>query len=342
MQRVPIYKRQFWRDFRVDILRAPKDPRARKSLVIRLALLIYFVAVLSYYGVTFYSFHDPSTAVALGIVLVIILAIIVANKYSQRREARKQLVADFASAPAQTRDRVQRLAHGLAAVIERAHGELWLAHNIVPNGHVVVTRRITIDSLQQFGVWDEMPSTAREWMMRPDGAWPADRIIRVLATGELLNSLLWALGLQDSLRPAEELLTPLSMKRLALILKKPAPGIRPSWDIRLERNRAFDYFWRCYAERVHRREIHPQNEEQAAAMQAWMDEISAEPHVDFLLGAATVRELGGQAVQQATVSSGYRGRALALLMNLLDGEDVWEEVTDLVYGCLVVESEAIR
>jgi hypothetical protein len=73
-----------------------------------------------------------------------------------------------------------------------------------------------------------------------------------------------------------------------------------------------------------------------------MAEISAEPHIDFLAGASTVRELEGHAVQQATLSSGYRGRALELLMTLLDGLNVWEEMTELVYGCLLAaEKEAV-
>ncbi len=335
MQRAPIYKRQFWRDFRIDILRFRKDPRARKSVRLKIGFFAYLIGAVCYYGHFFYSFHDPATAIGLGFALFMMFAIFAANWYSQKREAHKNLEADFASVPAEVTAHVQRLAHGLAAITERALGERWLIRNTVPEGHTVITRRITIDALKQFGVWDEMPSPAREWVMRPDGSWPLDRVARVLATGELLNTLLWALGLQNCLRPTDELLTPLSMKKLASVLKRPAPGIRPTWDLRVERNRAIEYYGRCYAEQVHRNEVVPENDEHEAALRAWMEEISENPHEDVLAGALTVRELEQPAVWQATLSSAYRGHVLSLLMSLLDGEDTWIDLTNTVYACLL-------
>ena len=321
------------------MLRARKDPRARKSLLVRGIFLLYMLSVFGYYGYSFYGFHDPATAIGMAVVLVVILMIAGAVRFAQWSEAQKILREDIASTLVEVTAEVQRLAHGLAAVTQRALGERWLRHNVVPEGHTVITRRIQLETLREKGVWDEMPTEVRAWMMSPDGSWPDLRVAHVLSTGETLNTLLWALALQKTLRPVEDLLTTLSMNQFASALERPASGLRPTWDLRVERNRAFQYFGRCHAERVHRGEVDADNDEQAAAIRAWMAEVTERPSEDVLAGAATIRELDDDSLRIATFSAAYRAVTLGLLIDLLDGADVHERLASHVYVSLLLEHE---
>jgi hypothetical protein len=336
----PIFRREYWRQFRIDLLRFRRDSRARKSLLLRIAFLTYCFGVLVYYYSLFHSLHDPESEAVMGFVLIVIFAIIASVRFSQWRESQRQAAADIASVPADTTAKVQYLAYGLASVIERALGERWLQTNTVPEGATVISRSIQIETLRKHGVWDEMPSTARIAMMEPDGSWSISRINSILSTGEKLNSLLWALALQSSLRPVEELLDTLSMKKLAMALQKPAPGLRPTWDLRLVRNRAFDYFWRCYAELIHRGDLAPVDQAQADAVANWMSEIASRSQRDYLAGASTIGELDTDAVRQAGSSSVQRAVILNHIMNILDGKDDWSELNDLIYAPLLAEREA--
>lgn len=335
MQRLNIFTRQYWRDFRIDIQRADRDPRARKKLLLRVFLLIYLVGVICYYSEFFYSFHDLPTAIGIGVVTVLFYGAIAAAAWSERRAARRQTLADISSVPTETTAHVQRLAHGLAAITERALSEAWLSHNVVPEGHSPVMRRISIDALRKHGAWDDMPVEARDWMMRPDGTWPTERIAQVMMRAETLNTLLWALALIKTLRPVEDFLQTLSLKSLAAALQKPAPGIRPTWDMRIERNLAFAYFNRCYAEGIHCGEFASDNEEQRKAVERWMKEIAEQPEGDYLAGAATVGELDAGRLYQGAMSAVGRANTLRLLMEILDGEDVWAELEEQVYGGLL-------
>jgi hypothetical protein len=335
-----IFRREYWKQFRIDLLRSRRDSRARKSLLLRIAFLIYCVAVLVYYYSLFHSLHDTESEVVMGFVLIVIFAIIAGVRFSQWRESQQQAAADIASVPAETTARVQHLAYGMAAVMERALGERWLQTHTVPEGATVVSRNIQIETLRKHGVWDEMPSAARIAMMEPDGSWPVARINYILSTGEKLNTLLWALALQPTLRPVEDLLSTLSMKKLAVALQKPAPGLRPTWDIRPVRNRAFDYFWRCYAEGVHRGDLAPVDETQANAVENWMSDIASHPQQDYLAGASTIRELPTDVVRQAGSSSVQRAVVLNHIMNILDGQDDWGELTNLIYAPLLPTQDA--
>jgi hypothetical protein len=335
MARQHIFTRQYWRDFRIDFQRADKDPRARNRLWLRCVFLIYLMAVVTYYSIFFSSFHDLPTAVGVGVVTVVILGGMRAAAWSEDRAARRQNLADIAAVPVETTARVQRLAHGLAAITERALSEAWLRHNQVPEGHSPVMRRISLEALRKHGAWDDMPADARDWMIRPDGAWPSERNVAVLLRAETLNTLLWALALTDTLRPVEDFLKTLSLKELARAMQKPAPGIRPTWDMRLERDRAYAYFNRCYAEGVHRGVIAAQSEEQRLFVERWINEIAETPGGDYLAGAATIGELNNDKLQQVVMSAISRATTLRLLMSAVDGQDVWEELYGHVYGALL-------
>jgi hypothetical protein len=107
--------------------------------------------------------------------------------------------------------------------------------------------------------------------------------------------------------------------------------------MRVERNRATDYFWRCQTERVHRGYIEAETTEQAEAMSAWVEELEASPQKEFFAGALTIQELDQDALQTATVNAGYRTITLGLLIDLIDIENdgVTARLTEHVYVSLL-------
>ena|SRR5665213_986023 len=339
MNRRAIYTRAFWQDYVLDARRFRRDKRARRSFVGRNLALIYCIAVLSYYWAIVHSLHDPGTEIVLAVVLAIIGAIIGAVRWSQYRESQRQLAADIASAPPDVTAHLQRLTYGLAAASERALGELWLKKNTLPEGHSALTRRIQIDILKTRGGWDDLPPKTRDWMMRPDGSWPGSQIASVLASAETLNTLLWTLGMTHKLRPAHNLVEPIRFDKLAKALEKPAPGVRPTWDLRLARNDAHQYFIRCYAENIHRGVAIAKSDEQRKAVDEWMDSIQSGDHPDVLAGSETIGEVERSTLEMVQRSAACRFQTLSLVMRLLDGEDRWEELTETVYAAFISETE---
>jgi hypothetical protein len=335
MNRRAIFTRTFWLDYALDARRFGRDKRARRSFVFRNLAVIYCIAVLSYYWAIVHSLHDPGTEIVIAIVLAIIGGVIGAVRWSQYRESQRQLAVDIASAPPHVTAHLQQLTYGLAAVSERALGELWLKKNTLPEGHSVLTRRIQIDALKARGVWDELPAEARDWMMRPDGSWPDWRIASVLASAETLNTLLWTLGLVRGLRPLNQLVEPLRFDQLAQALKKPAPGVRPTWDLRLARNDAQQYFMRCYAENIHRGVTIAKTDEQQKAVEEWIKSIHSGDHSDALAGSETIGEIEGSTLDMVGRSAACRTQALSLVMELLDGKNRWIELTNAVYSSFV-------
>jgi hypothetical protein len=342
MKRRAIFTRTFWLDCALDARRFGRDKRARRSFVFRNLAVIYCIAVLSYYWAIVHSLHDPGTEIALAVILAIIGGIIGAVRWSQYRESRRQLAVDIASAPPHVTAHLQRLTHGLAAVSERALGELWLKKNTLPEGHSVLTRRIQIDALKARGVWDDLPAEVRDWMIRPDGSWPDLQIASVLASAETLNTLLWTLGLARELRPVNSLVEPLRFDRLAKALKKPAPGVRPTWDLRVARNDAQQYFIRCYAENIHRGVTIAKTDEQREAVEEWIKGIQSGDHPDALAGSETIGEIEASTLDLVGRSAARRVQALSLVMELLDGEDRWINLTNAVYSSFISQTETLE
>ena len=338
MVRSSLFTRQFWRDYLVDARRFSRDKRARKNILARTLLVLGLLAYLGYYVALLGSLHDPVSVLGIGVGLLGIVVVVGATRISQRREARRQLAADIASAPTETTVRLQHLAHGTAAITERALGELWLQSNTVAEEQTVTTRQIQIQALKRAGVWEVLPLPVRSWTIRPDGSWSPGVTAAVLSRAEFLHTLLWILGLAQTLRSLETMGKPLNFRQLARALKLPAPGIRPTWDMRIERNRANEYFVRCYAERIHRGDLEADDQEQKRAVETWMGEIDSGEIPDALAGVATIGELDTSHLHQVGLSAACRLRALTLVMELLDGVDVWTDLEVMAYGMFPEDS----
>jgi hypothetical protein len=118
-------------------------------------------------------------------------------------------------------------------------------------------------------------------------------------------------------------------------LRGKARGVRPTWDLRVARNQANELFVRCYAERVHRGLQDPDNEQQKAAIEDWMEGIAGGDVADAFAGDETIAELDEATLGQVGRSAARRLVILDLILNVMDGVECWPKLTTLVYGPLL-------
>ena len=335
MTRRSFFTLQFWREYRRDVLRSGRDARARKSLLLRSALLVYFLGVLWWYGSAVYRTHDAATYVLLGVLLLVAAGILVARSIAHRLDDRRRVKADLADTPPGVAQGLQDLAYGALALTERAVSELWLSRHTLPEGYEPAARRIQIDALRKSGTWDTMPSAARQWMMRPDGEWPLQIVGDVLAGAEILHTMLWVLYLAPELRALDSLVKPISLSKTAVALREPARGVRPLWDMRVQRNAAQQYFVRCFAEGVHRGSATARDEEQRIALDEWASGFHKGESPDVFAGDKTISESDAETLEMVRRSAACRTVVLDGAMALMDGCDAWETLTRLVYRPLI-------
>lgn len=326
-----VLTKDFWREFWLDLRRARKHGPARKAVGLRLLLLFYLIGYISYNVAIFRSLHDPMLEAASGGVLLLTFAIIGAVKVSQWREARAQLRQDIAGTPVGVADLLQKYAHALTALNERALSELYLSKYALPEHLQVTTRRVTIDSLREAGAWEAVPVEVRAWMMRPDGEWPVAVALSLLSSAETLHSLLWALALLPRIRPLDDLLRPLDFAKLAKLLQKAAHGVLPTWELRVERNAATKFLSRCHAERIARGSIEAESDEQKKVVDEWIDAINDHRKPEAFIGAQSVAELDEDELFSASRAAALRVLTLARVIDILDGRPAQEELSSVIF-----------
>lgn len=325
-----MFTSESWKLFSMDVRRMRRDPHARLRVVLR----IFFLAPLLVWcglGLRF-GFGDPASAVEILIASAVVGGFLLFVRWRIARDERKELAVELAETPRETVRRLQLMARGLAAAMARSLGELWLQQNTVPEGAQPLVRQKQIEHLKQSGTWDELPAGFRNWMARPDGSWPQQHTEWALSLGETLHTLLWVLALEQTLRPLEEIAQPLNLQTVAQKLEKDAPGVRPTWDLRVERNHAARYFSRCYAEAVYRGYAPGENDEQRRALVTRVDEIRRNGAPDAMSGTLTISEVEKNELLLLLRSASGRSRVLAIVMEILDGKEQWNALEKWVFA----------
>jgi hypothetical protein len=114
----------------------------------------------------------------------------------------------------------------------------------------------------------------------------------------------------------------------------------PIWDIRVERNRADEFFARCLAEAIGRG-LMTVNSPDTEKWASEVNETMRQAHVrDFLAGAQTVSELDDFSLMYLTTLSFHRQQCLQHLMNIQDGKDEWTKWESLCFPKLAPEAES--
>jgi hypothetical protein len=339
MTRRSLFTRQFWREYRRELYRARRDGRARNGLFLRTGLLLYTVGVLCWYGFGVYSTHDNATYLLLSIMVGMMLVVLAVRYIAHKLDERRCLAENLAATPPGIAGNLRDLAYGALAVTERALSELWLANNTVPEGFEPIGRRIQIEALRKTGTWTTMPAAAREWMMRPDGSWALQTVADVLSRAESLHTLLWALYLTKELRPLEGLLGPVSIQKIAKALQQPLRGVRPTWDLRVAKNRAQEYFVRVLAECVHRGTVSVSDTQRREQLGAWAEGFHGKDAPDLYAGNNTISELDNDDVDRLHRSAAHRVVTLEGCLALMDGEDVWLNFMHFIYQPLLRDTQ---
>jgi len=301
--------------------RAPKDSRARETLV-RFALWLVLVAVAIgyvhwYFRGIFTNFGSTGTAVYIVIGLSVVL-IIVARKISERRDRRAQVLDSVSD---EMKRQLLREACVLAIVLERLASESYLEKEIPPNV-TIVTRRILLDRLTAMGLRDGLEPWLLDLLLAPDGHWTAEQKQRAMAALECFEVLRWILGLSELRSLTADPKYSVADARSLIDVKEPEKLlVLASWDIRPARDGAARFFHRCWAELVARREISTAAEpdvERALAVRAQIEEAGYTG--DYLIGARTIPELDTQLLFFVTRRAYTRWQFLSLLVDILAGD----------------------
>lgn len=327
MPRNHILTSEFWREYRIDAARSGHDLLARKRFLLRTFFLAYTAIVLAGAAWLVYRLHDSATYIILAILIAPFVIIPSLRAFADRRDEKRQTALDRAATHPAINERMTRLAQAQAATVHRALSELWLKSNKLPADSEVRTRRVLLDALRSSGAWDEMPATARAWMLRPDGGWPEQQSAITLADAETLHTLAWILFVEDNLRPLDRLAEAIPFDRLSERLSAPAAGIRPPWDLRVARNLALAYFVRCHAEMVHRgfTSADEQDPQQKALAEEWVAEIAEGAIPDSLSGSETIAEIDDDILRAVARLAACRVQTLTIVLDILDADNSLDE-----------------
>ena len=287
-------KPKLWRALWVAIRRARNDKKARVNLGRLILSLVLFTLWITYNIFLFHGYsmslgRTGNTVMAVFAVWVIaLLAIPIIGDHMEKRAQERACP----SVSLELKKKIFREACLLGTLIERLSSEAYLEKEIPPE-ITVVTRRVLLDQLSKFGLREELEPWLLDLLLAPDGHWTSEQKNRALPAWECLSVFRWALGLDQlpdltsvpkyKASDAESLLKTARPERLFA---------RPSWDLRPARNASEQFFWRCWAELLARREVAADEESQIERALEFRSQIQEEGYTgDYLIGAKTITEL---------------------------------------------------
>ena len=342
MSRPQIFSKSFWRTYWIAIRRSGRDKRDLKAALLITVGLLFFVG---YYGFLLINFLSVSGDAAMAVVVVFVLCAIALVRYIfEQRDKRKADRADEAAVDQEVRRRLAEDGFFVAVLLTRAGSEQSIKENEPPPGVTVITRRIQIETLRKLGKWDTLAQPARNLLLLPDGHWSDEQILSARPCFETLRCLRWALFLESDLTPLPNI-PKMNYKESQKVFENPEKilegrRLRPIWDIRVERNKADQFFTRCYAEAIGRGLITPETEE----TQNWASELNEtvrQEHVrDVLAGIQTIAEIEESSLRYLVRISFQRYKCLQLLIDLQDGLNKWSEWEDLCFPAPTEEASA--
>lgn len=318
-----LFKKQTWSTVWILIRRAPRDRWARVALLRFLLILTVFLAYLACWGLLARRLlFDLFGLLLVGSLAAGAFFFFLTRKWTERYDLihlEKELPPVVAP---DIKDRVLRETLLLAAMLERAGSERSQQRGLEP-GIDVITRRVVLDELRKNGLLDDLESPYFDLLLVPDGAWTEEQRRAVDSCWEFLVVLRWSLGEDPTLRPIW--LTPEYDLRMAsnLLERTTSANLRmlPPWEMRIERDRAENFFTRCQIELIARdawpRASH-QRGRQAKAMEAEID--ARRLGEDYLLGSSTIGELELSEVWNCAIRSHHRQKILQLLAEISGGD----------------------
>jgi len=320
-----IFSASFWRSYWVALRRSSRDQRDRKNAIrLTFAIILFF----GYFGglIGFFALNGAAGPFLVGASLS--ASIILFGWLSNRRDEKEAEREDLANVDLALRSRLAEDGFAIATLLTRASSEAMLKQKELPPGVQVITRRVQLDKLKSMNKWETLPTEVRDLLLLPDGHWSQEQINSTYSRFEVLRCLRWTLHLDDSLTPLTSL-PKMNYQTAQSIFEYPesmldGARLRPTWDIRVERNQANTFLSRCLAEAIGRGVISASNVE----AQAWASDVNdsaRRPEVrDLLAGIHTISEVDDATLRYLGSLSLLRCRCLHLLLDLqLEAPD-WE------------------
>jgi hypothetical protein len=326
-----LFNRSYWRQLGLkstwfeawlSLRRAHKDRRARQHLRRLSLLLVIPVFCLAYL----------IWLLQTGAIILLLLALPVV--WWIRRENRRNEPLHIAPQPERpkpkelTEEERNELCRYLAefglfyaVMLDRAGSEHFLKNKELPPNVEIVSRRTHIDLLQRTGIWDKISALDREALMVADGHWDLQMIQGVSFAMEPYRLLRWLLRI-DFYLPVIGKQTRGDFGLAHELVQAPDKILEASKlvspeGLEIALRGAKEYFYRCYAESIHRGYSPPKNEEAARWAAKLASSLAGQQHDDLTIGSKLVSEADQSEILLATAQSHTRVRFLAWFQALL-------------------------
>lgn len=330
-----VFNPQFWKGLWVVLRRSPKDKSARiVALRIGLSLLIFVGYLIFYVFFEVYSIRGSTAhfGTTLGIfflgfaaltIVTFILSVVVSRVRAlvDRRQSRAE-ERRAPSVSAEMKRALFREACLLATLLERLGSEAALEKEMAPEV-VVITRRVLLDRLSEFGLRDDLEPWLLDLLLAPDGHWSPAQKQKAIPAWECLAVLRWALGFAElrgltvdpkyNLNDARSLYASGNPEKLFVL---------PAWDLRPARNAASNFLQRCWSELLARNIVEGVDPNDIAIAQKVREDILEAGFTgDFLIGAQTVTEISSQTLWFMATRAYNRWKLLVLLVDIHCGDE---------------------
>lgn len=325
---MPIFRRDFWRSYLIALRRSRRDTRAR-AISLRVSFWLLYILCL----IPFEFFLLRKSGDSLGIVLadtgLLIGAtlVVVVIRRSHRRQDELFKYSFVSTAPqesveapsASVRAYLIDRAAITAALLSRAASEWYVQNKELPSGVEVVTRRTQNEILRRENLWEKLEADEADMFRAADGHWKTDQVDSASSLCEYLRLLRWVLGLDAKLFPLTHFprvdvsLTQGLVERRQKVFQ--GKSVLATWDVRVERDAADQYFARCIAEIVARRKTSV-----AAEVDEWAHGLRDDlmgPSKDFVVGTQTIGELDESTLRAFFIIASARTRYAGYLVDIL-------------------------
>lgn len=322
------WHRSFWKSFWFALLRSKEDKRARKFVLVILAMLVSILAEAWVVFVLPAKEGQGTFQVSLnGLVAATGLIAFFLIRRSNRKQGELlnfsltgQNVRQF---PEQVALTVQSYLEDrtviVASLLARAAGEIYLASHELPAGAEVVTRQIQNSMLRRLGLWEKLDSAERELIIAADGLWTIEQRMEAIIWCEQLRLLRWTLQIDAELIPLAHSPRPdYSLAHLQLLTRESISNgkpLRASWDLRRERDIALEYAARIVAELRERSLIADSPE-----LSDWTKQLreqSLGASVDYTAGSKTIGDLSDDDLRLLGIIANARAQYAGYLVDQL-------------------------
>jgi hypothetical protein len=189
------FQKSSWSEFGRSLKRMHKDRRARKQLF-GLALLLLIPLLI----IVYLAFMIGSGA---WLFLPFVIPVMWWRARRAKEEAEPMHIAPTPDpapslseeAHAALRNYFAELALIYAVLLDRSGSERFLKEKELPAGMEITSRRVHVNLIKQYSLWDRMAAADRDAVMLADGHWTTENINRITTGIEPLRLLRWILRL---------------------------------------------------------------------------------------------------------------------------------------------------